>query len=132
MTPGELVKKCEITRIGPENIFIKLSQFVTAVIPMNHATDTVLKRKEGQPPKLPSKIVEGGFINVKVWQILPHLSSVKCTAKKSFVKCAGDSEDLLTRFEDAKENQILTGVVEKTIENTGVKVQFFGGLHGLI
>ncbi|CAD7924237.1 unnamed protein product [Amoebophrya sp. A120] len=121
---GQLVRG-DITKVIPDRgVFVKISSFVTAEIPLQHLTNVPLK----QVPE--SKFKAGQKIKARVLSLNFDTNKVKLTAKKDLVKT--DPKDLLTDEHAVKLNQVTSGYVHQ-VQEIGVIVRFFGDrLHGLV
>lgn len=127
LQPSELVSGT-ICHVTEKSVYVKLSDFVQGVCNLTDLTDVPLSTIPEHRFKI-GKAVKGRVLKIDC----DRSKRVRLTLKKSIVRCAGTDEDpLLRRFEDAKRNMVVMGVVTKVSENGMVYVTFFGDAYGVL
>jgi rRNA biogenesis protein RRP5 len=119
LSPGQLVSG-EISRICEYGLFVKLSDFVTALVHLRQLTDVPLA-------KVPDKFQVGAKLKCRVLRVNSERRQVSLTAKKSLARGSFQLSD----FEQAKKDMLVTGYVS-SVKEAGAIVSFFGDLFGLI
>mmetsp|Transcript_19809 Transcript_19809/g.53028 ORF Transcript_19809/g.53028 Transcript_19809/m.53028 type:complete len:1878 (-) Transcript_19809:167-5800(-) len=119
LQPGQMIKG-EIDRIVQFGVVVKLSEFISGVVPLRQLTDVPLA-------EVPKRFKVGTLLKCRVLRTWPESNKVSLTTKKSFVKATHQ----LTKFQQAKTNMLATGYVSG-VKDYGVIVNFYGDVYGLI